>query len=136
MKGDPLRGRARVLRLVGAREWWAPLRADRRVFRRNALVAALDKSSEFAGRAMHEWSAQVFRDDEGTVLRRPVPHHDPHRTQQGAGDARSTTRSNRSLDTDEQIAEIDAQYARRSAARRRTAVVGRRRTRATRSARW
>ena len=32
------------------------------------MVAVLDKSSEFAGRAVHEWSANVFRDDEGTVL--------------------------------------------------------------------
>ena len=45
--------------------WWAPLRSDRRVWRRNAMVAVLDKSSEFAGRAVHEWSANVFRDDAG-----------------------------------------------------------------------
>ena len=66
-EGRPAARRARVLRVI-AREWWAPLRANRRVFRRNALVAALDKSSEFAERAVHEWSAQVFRDDEGTIL--------------------------------------------------------------------
>ena len=29
-----------------------------------ALVGVLDKPSGFAGRAVHEWTAQVFRDDE------------------------------------------------------------------------
>jgi acyl dehydratase len=66
-KGDPLRG-VHAFYASSSREWWAPLRANHRVFRRNALVAALDKSSEFADRAVHEWSAQVFRDDDGTLL--------------------------------------------------------------------
>ena len=67
MKGDPLRG-VHAYYASSVREWWAPLYADQRVWRRNALVAALDKSSEFAGRAVHEWDAQVFRTDGGTVL--------------------------------------------------------------------
>ncbi len=67
MKGDPLRG-VHAFYSASAREWWAPLRPDRRVWRRNALVAVLDKPSEFAGRAVHEWSANVFRDDDGTML--------------------------------------------------------------------
>ncbi len=66
-KGDPLRG-VHAFYASSAREWWAPLRADHRVFRRSALVAALDKQSEFADRAVHEWSAQVYRDDEGVIL--------------------------------------------------------------------
>jgi acyl dehydratase len=66
MKGDPLRG-VHAFYSASAREWWAPLRPDRRVWRRNALVAVLDKSSEFAERAIHEWSANVFRDDD-TIL--------------------------------------------------------------------
>jgi hypothetical protein len=53
---------------ASAREWWAPLRPDHRVFRRNAAVAVLDKPSEFAGRAIHEWSANVFQADDGTIL--------------------------------------------------------------------
>ena len=36
--------------------------------RRNALVGVLDKPSEFGGRAVHEWTAQVFRDDDGGLL--------------------------------------------------------------------
>ena len=49
MKGDPLRG-VHAFYAASAREWWAPLFPLRRTFRRNALVAALDKPSEFAGR--------------------------------------------------------------------------------------
>jgi acyl dehydratase len=67
MKGDPLRG-VHAFYSASAREWWAPLRAGHRVFRRNALVGVLDKPSEFAERAVHEWTAQVFRDDTNTLL--------------------------------------------------------------------
>ena len=67
MKGDPLRG-VHAFYSASAREWWAPLRPDHRVARRNALVGVFDKPSEFAGRAVHEWTAQVFRDDTGTLL--------------------------------------------------------------------
>ena len=63
LKGDPLRG-VHAFYSASAREWWAPLRPGRRVARRNALVGALDKPSEFAERAVHEWTAQVFRDDD------------------------------------------------------------------------
>jgi acyl dehydratase len=67
MKGDPLRG-VHAFYSASAREWWAPLRADHRVFRRNAMVAVLDKPSQFAGRAIHEWSANVFQADDGSIL--------------------------------------------------------------------
>jgi acyl dehydratase len=67
MKGDPLRG-VHAFYSASVREWWAPLRPDHRVFRRNAMVAVLDKASEFAGRAIHEWSANVFQADDGTML--------------------------------------------------------------------
>jgi acyl dehydratase len=67
MRGDPLRG-VHAFYSASAREWWAPLRADRRVQRRNALAGVLDKSSEFAGRAVHEWTAQVFRELDGPLL--------------------------------------------------------------------
>src|SRR5262245_35473143 len=56
MKGDPLRG-VHAFYSASAREWWAPLYPLHRITRRNALVAALDKPSEFAGRAIHEWTA-------------------------------------------------------------------------------
>ncbi|MHB8465481.1 MAG: hypothetical protein ACYDH6_24230 [Acidimicrobiales bacterium] len=67
MKGDPLRG-VHAFYAASAREWWAPLRPDRRVWRRNALVGVFDKPSEFAERAIHEWTGQVFREDAGPVL--------------------------------------------------------------------
>ncbi len=67
MKGDPLRG-VHAFYSASAREWWAPLRPDRRVRRRNALVAVLDKPSEFAERAVHEWTGQVFREQDGPLL--------------------------------------------------------------------
>jgi hypothetical protein len=38
------------------------------VRRRNALVGVLDKASEFADRAVHEWTGQVFQDAEGDLL--------------------------------------------------------------------
>src|ERR1700680_3687349 len=63
MKGAPLRG-VHAFSSASAREWWAPLRPNRPVWRRNALVGVLDKPSEFAGRAIHEWMAQVFRADD------------------------------------------------------------------------
>jgi acyl dehydratase len=67
MKGDPLRG-VHAFYSASSREWWAPLRPNRRIFRRNALVGVGDKVSEFAGRAIHEWNGQVFGDDQGTLL--------------------------------------------------------------------
>lgn len=66
LKGDPLRG-VHAFYSASAREWWAPLRPGHRVARRNALVGALDKPSEFAERAVHEWTAQVFRDDDALL---------------------------------------------------------------------
>jgi acyl dehydratase len=67
MRGDPLRG-VHAFYSASAREWWAPLRPGLRVWRRNALVGVLDKPSEFAERAVHEWTAQVFRDEHGAIL--------------------------------------------------------------------
>ena len=109
MKGDPLRG-VHAFYSASAREWWAPLRAGRRVFRRNALVGVLDKPSEFAERAVHEWTGQVFRDDEGALL--AGQYRLMIRTE------RSKARTRKKYDaiepepyTDEQIDEIEAQYA-------------------------
>ena len=67
MRGDPLRG-VHAFYSASAREWWAPLRPGRGVRRRNALVGVLDKPSQFAERAVHEWTGQVFQDDQGAVL--------------------------------------------------------------------
>lgn len=108
-KGDPLRG-VHAFYSGTAREWWAPLRPQQRVFRRNALVAALDKSSEFAGRAVHEWTAQLFADQDGTML--GGQYRNMIRTE------RHRARSRKKYDaveiktwTPDEIAEIDARYA-------------------------
>ena len=113
MKGDPLRG-VHAFYAASAREWWAPLYPQRRVFRRNALVAVLDKPSEFAGRAVHEWTAQVFRDETGPIL--SGQYRLMIRTE------REKAREKKKYDavelapyTDEQIDEIDAQYEREHA---------------------
>jgi acyl dehydratase len=110
MKGDPLRG-VHAFYAASAREWWAPLLPMHRVLRRNALVAALDKPSEFAGRAIHEWTAQVFRSESGGLL--SGQYRLMVRTE------REKARERKKYDdiviepyTDEQIEEIDAQYAR------------------------
>ncbi len=59
LKGDPLKG-AHAYCSGSFREWWAPLRQGHRVTRGNALVGVHDKSSKFAQRAVHEWTAEVF----------------------------------------------------------------------------
>ena len=113
MKGDPLRG-VHAFYSASAREWWAPLLPLHRVFRRNALVAALDKQSEFAGRAVHEWTAQVFRADDGTIL--SGQYRLMVRTE------REKAREKKKYDavelaaySDAQIDEIEAQYEREHA---------------------
>jgi hypothetical protein len=113
MKGDPLRG-VHAFYAASAREWWAPLLPLRRTFRRNALVGVLDKPSEFAQRAIHEWTGQVFRDDTGTLL--SAQYRNMIRTE------RTKARERKKYDaietvpyTDEQIDEIEAQYDRERA---------------------
>ena len=108
MKGDPLRG-VHAFYSASAREWWAPMRPHAQVARRNALVGVLDKPSAFADRAIHEWTGQVFRDPSGPLA---AQFRLMIRTE------RSKAREKKKYDaitiepyTDEQIAEIEAQYA-------------------------
>ena len=110
MKGDPLRG-VHAFYSASAREWWAPLRPDQTVTRRNALVGVLDKPSEFAGRAVHEWTAQVFRVAGGPLL--AGQYRLMIRTE------RTKARERRKYDSvelrpydDDEITAIEAQYAR------------------------
>jgi acyl dehydratase len=109
MKGDPLRG-VHAFYGASAREWWAPLRPGARVTRRNALVGVLDKGSAFAERAIHEWTGQVFRQADGPLL--SAQYRLMIRTE------RSKARKAKKYDdvelapyTDEQVDEIEAQYA-------------------------
>ncbi len=109
MKGDPLRG-VHAFYSASAREWWAPMRPNHRVFRRNALVGVLDKPSEFAERAVHEWTGQVFRDDTGALL--AAQYRLMIRTERAKARARQKYDAIELAPyTDEQIDEIEAQYA-------------------------
>ena len=108
MKGDPLRG-VHAFYAASAREWWAPLRPERRIGRRNALVGVLDKPSEFAERAVHEWTGQVFRDEDRLLS---AQYKLMIRTE------RTKARERKKYDaielvpyTDDEIDEIEAQYA-------------------------
>ena len=82
MKGDPLRG-VHAFYSASAREWWAPLRPDRQLSRRNALVGVLDKPSEFAGRAVHEWTGPGVPRGRRPRALGAVPADDPHRAHAG-----------------------------------------------------
>jgi acyl dehydratase len=107
MKGDPLRG-VHAFYSASGREWWAPLGANRPVWRRNALVGVLDKPSEFAGRAVHEWTGQVFRDDERLLsaqLRLMVRTEREAARQHDGGERRGPEPY-----SDEDLAAIDEQY--------------------------
>jgi acyl dehydratase len=115
MKGDPLRG-VHAFYAASAREWWAPLRPGTRSWRRNALVGVLDKPSEFAERAVHEWTAQVFRSDDGTLL--SGQYRNMVRTERTKARERSDARSRKDDSlaqepyTEDDLEAIDEQYAR------------------------
>jgi acyl dehydratase len=109
MKGDPLRG-VHAFYSASAREWWAPLRPGQRVARRNALVGVLDKPSDFAGRAVHEWTGQVFRVAGGPLL--AAQYRLMIRTERSK--ARERGRDDDvelAAYADDEIAAIEAQYA-------------------------
>jgi acyl dehydratase len=109
LKGDPLRG-VQAFDSASVREWWAPLRPLRRVARRNALVAVLDKPSEFAGRAVHEWTGQVFREVDGPLL--AAQHRLMVRTERGGARERKKYDDVEPASyDDEAIDAIEAQYA-------------------------
>jgi acyl dehydratase len=110
MKGDPLRG-VHAFYAGSMREWWAPLRAGERVLRRNALVSVLDKPSSFAGRAIHEWTAHVFGTSTGVLL--GAQCRNMIRSERSAARSRKRyTAVEPAIWTAEQLAEIDAAYAR------------------------
>jgi acyl dehydratase len=67
LRGDPLRG-VHAFYSGAQREWWAPLRPGRRVYRRSSLVGVEEKRSSFAERTVLEHYATGTRDDAGTLL--------------------------------------------------------------------
>ncbi|MGH9027306.1 MAG: hypothetical protein ACRDWD_14500 [Acidimicrobiia bacterium] len=110
MKGDPLRG-VHAFYAGSAREWWTPLRPRHRITRRNALVAVLDKRSDFAERAVHEWTAQVFADDARSLLSAQFRCMVRVEREKARDRSRDTKAVIADPYTEKQLAEIDAQYA-------------------------
>ncbi len=109
MRGDPLGG-VHAFYSGSFREWWNPLRPGTRVGRRNALVGVHDKTGEFAGRAVHEWSAEVFGVVQGPLLAAQ------YRLMIRADREEATQRKkNDTIEllpyTDEELADIDATLA-------------------------
>ena len=70
-----------------------------------------DKVGEFAGRAVHEWLAEVFAATDGPGAVRPVPAHDPRRAGEGRRAGRRTTQIEIRPYTDDEIAAIDEALA-------------------------
>ena len=110
LRGDPIRG-AHAFYAGSHREWWNPLRPGMRIGRRNALVGVHDKRSEFAKRAIHEWTAEVFcaRDPD---LALNAQYRLMIRTEREEAEKRGKYDHVEIRPyTDEEIARIDAAYA-------------------------
>ena len=117
MKGDPIRG-AHAFYSGRYREWWNPLRPGMRIGRRNALVGVHDKQSEFATRAVHEWTGEVFcAKDPDLAL--SAQYRLMIRTER-EGVEKRTKYADIEIDpyTDDEIARIDEWYAGEPARRR------------------
>src|SRR5262245_22885814 len=114
LKGDPIRG-AHAFYSGSFREWWAPLRPGTPVTRRNALVGVHDKRSEFAERAVHEWTAEVFAADTVLSAQYRLMIRTEREKAAGRGKYDETTIAPY---TDDQLREIDDAYASEPARRR------------------
>jgi acyl dehydratase len=118
LKGDPIRG-AHAFYAGSFREWWAPLRPGMRIGRRNALVGVHDKQSEFAERAIHEWTGEVFCATEPAPQALAAQYRLMIRTE------RSKARERAKYDdveirpyTEDELARVDEVYASEPARRR------------------
>ncbi len=111
LRGDPLRG-AHAYYAGSFREWWNPLRPGMRIGRRNALVGVDDKASEFAARAVHEWTAEVFAATEPTPLALSAQYRLMIRSDRTKAESRKKYDDTEIRPyTDDEIARIDAAYA-------------------------
>lgn len=116
LRGDPLRG-VHAFYSGSFREWWNPLLPDTRVTRRNALVGIDDKQGEFAGRAVHEWTGEVFGAVDGPML--AGQYRLMIRTErEKATEAKKYDATEILPYTDEELAAIDEAYAAEPARRR------------------
>lgn len=118
LKGDPIRG-AHAFYSGSFREWWSPLRPGMRIRRRNALVGVHDKQSEFATRAVHEWTGEVFAAVSPAAQALSAQYRLMIRTDRSKAAASDKhTAITIAPYTTKQLAEIDAAYAAEPAARR------------------
>jgi acyl dehydratase len=109
LRGDPIRG-AHAFYGGSFREWWGPMFPGTRMTRRNAMVGVNDKKSEFADRAVHEWTGEVFAEADGPVL--AAQYRLMIRTDREKATERKKYDETRIEPySDEQLAEIDAVYA-------------------------
>ena len=116
LKGDPLRG-VHAYYAGSFREWWRPLFPGTRVTRRNALVGVHDKSSAFAQRAIHEWTAEVFAERDGDPL--SAQYRLMIRTEREKAEASGKYDETELRPyTDDELATIDAVYAEERSRRR------------------
>jgi acyl dehydratase len=110
LKGDPLRG-AHAYYAGSFREWWNPLRPGAHVTRRNALVGVHDKQSEFAERAVHEWTGEVFATPEQDLVL-AAQYRLMVRTERTKAEAKGKyDETEIEPYTDDEIARIDEAYA-------------------------
>ncbi len=111
LRGDPLKG-AHAYYSGSYREWWRPLRPGTRVTRRNALVGVHDKRSEFADRAVHEWTAEVFAAPEEVLSAQyRLMIRTDRRTVEAKGSGGKYADVRIEPYTDAEIERIDAAYA-------------------------
>lgn len=124
LRGDPLKG-AHAYYAASAREWWRPLHTHDAatsgpLTRRNALIAALDKTGEFAGRVVHEWTAEVFAHPDHVLSAqyRLMVRTDRDKVERKAKRGDYASKVTIEPYTPEQLAAIDEAYAAEPAARR------------------
>ena len=135
MKGDPLRG-VHAFYSASAREWWAPLYplhricAPQRARRRARQAERVRRAGPCTSGPPRCSATTTARSSPGSTASWCAPNA------RRRGRRRSTTRSSSRPYTDEQIAEIEAQYERERAAGRRSRAGGRTSRSATRSGRW
>ncbi len=134
MKGDPLRG-VHAFYGASAREWWAPLRPGRTGPGATPWSGCSTRRASSPSGPSTSGPARCSAADDGPLL--SAQYRLMIRTE------RTKARERKKYDdvaldpyTDEQVAEIEAQYASRGPAGRRAPLVGGRGESATRSAPW
>lgn len=111
LRGDPIRG-AHAYYAGSFREWWEPLRPGMRVGRRNALVGVHDKVSDFASRAVHEWTGEVFAATAPREVALNAQYRLMIRTERDAAESRGKYDAIEIPPyTDDELARIDEAYA-------------------------